>query len=134
MVPSCWFGRRQWGVRLKGSQQAQQSIQLDWLYQVMSESTLPTALTELGVPPAGECDKGDVPGVRQTPDLLGDLVSVHPRHAEVEQDDRGMEDGEGLEGRGAVVRDLHMHPAEPEQHSKAVGGIPVVVNHHDPVY
>src|SRR4029450_8767768 len=81
MAPSCLVGRREWGVRLKGSQQAQQSIQPDGVFRVMSESTLPTALAELGVPPAGECDKGHVPGVRQTPDLLGGIVSGPPRQA-----------------------------------------------------
>jgi hypothetical protein len=70
--------------------------------------------------------------VKLRPQAAGDLIAIHARQADVEQDQLGPEDASRLQRGRAVERDPRLMPLEAEQHSHALGGIRIVVDHQDP--
>src|SRR5262245_61994387 len=88
--------------RQLGEQLAQQ-VELDGLHQVAVEAVSLGADAVAIEAPAGDRDQRDAPPVRVLAHALGDLVAVHARHREVEQDDRRLELVQRFQGGGAVV-------------------------------
>src|SRR5262245_23378315 len=101
--------------RWQRGQQLAEHVELDGLHQVAIEAV---SLGTEAIPveaPAGDRDQRDVPAVRMLAHALGDLVAVHDRHGEVEEDDRGLELVECLERRGPIVRRPRLDAEQREQ-------------------
>jgi hypothetical protein len=83
-------------------------VQIDGLHQVMQEAGIPGPLPVrfLPVPRQGDEPWLAAVGARRELQLPGDLVAVHDRQADVEQDDRGLKSGRPRERRWACLRGL----------------------------
>ncbi len=81
--------------------------------------------------PPCQRDERDISELGLPPNVPGQVVPVHARHADVQKYDDGSEILELLQRRLRIVDDAHLGTELLEQDAEAVGGVAIVVDDQD---
>ncbi len=105
--------------------------ELNWLDEVVVETSGFSLLAIFVGTPAGEGDEGDVAAFRGLAQMLGDFVAVHSWHADVEEYDFWKEPLEFLDRILAAVGGLDFMSDELHHGSEHGRDVPIVVDDQD---
>src|SRR4030095_9282618 len=108
-----------------------QRVDVGRLHEMMAKARRAGHEAVLRLSPAGERDEHDATRVGERTDTARYFISVHPRHAEVQEDGGRAERGERVEGSPPVVDAADLGAEKLQQRAKAVRRIAVVVDHQD---
>ena len=99
--------------RIELDHQLSQLLDVRGLDQIVIEPGGVAAAPVVVLSPAGERDERRLAELRTRSDAAGDLVSVEPRHADVEEHDIGVPSLERLQRGGSVVHHRHVRAETP---------------------
>ena len=106
-----------------------QHVRIHGLGEVLIESGIGRALLVIRLAPAGQRHQHQVAAPRRGANPARELVTVHARHADVEQRDVGLEGVQHFERLQAVKGHRHLAMLHFEQHPEAFGGVAIVIDH-----
>ncbi len=104
-------------------------MQLDWFDEMPVEPLVERALAILFQSPAGQGDQNRLLRARFVAQPPANLVTVHPWHADVEQDKLGPELARLLDAVMTVMCNQDFLPGQLQEHPQTLSRVNIVVDH-----
>ena len=99
--------------------------QIHGLDEVMIEARLSRLAAVFLLAPAGQGNDDNAAEFGLQADLPDDFITVHARHANIEQDDGRTVRVQSCERCWTVVGDMHLHSQTTEEQAEAIGGVAI---------